>query len=100
MSWEEKGRMSAGVDEERIMGIDLFTVHCACRKLSNTMFKKRKGGGKTQYLNVCATNTPGLLTALQNLMKSFHTQFSMYFLFMPFKTTSLKILDYQSCHFD
>lgn len=34
MSWEEKGRMSAGVDEERIMGIDMFTVHCACWKLS------------------------------------------------------------------
>lgn len=64
-----------------------------------TMFKKRKGGGKIQYLNVCATNTPGLLAALQNLMKSFHPLLSMYFLFMPFKTTSLKILDYQSSHF-
>ena len=33
MSWEEKGGMSAGVDEGRIMGIDMFTAHCACLKL-------------------------------------------------------------------
>lgn len=60
----------------------------------------KKGRRKNTVFKCMRSEHLGLLAALQNLMKSFHPLFSMYFLFMPLKKTSIKTLDYQSSHFD